>query len=68
MPDTLVDCLRAAAGWVDHQTDPAPDWDALLTEAADEIERLRRLADERGREIERLQNEADGLADLLEDW
>lgn len=31
----------------------------------DEIERLRRLADERGREIEKLQNEIDGPSELM---
>lgn len=38
---TLVDRLRDAVGWVERQDTPAPDWDGLLAEAADEIERLR---------------------------
>jgi hypothetical protein len=37
----LIAELRDAAGWVDHQMDPAPDWDGLLATAADEIEALR---------------------------
>lgn len=45
MPDALTDRLRDAAGWVERQNTPAPDWDALLAEAADEIERLRRERD-----------------------
>jgi hypothetical protein len=35
---TLIERLRDAAGWVDHQMDPAPDWDGLLTEAAEALE------------------------------
>ena len=30
----LVDRLEAAAGWIDHQHEPAPPWDELLLEAA----------------------------------
>ena len=30
----LVDRLEAAAGWSDHQSEPAPPWDELLREAA----------------------------------
>lgn len=38
----LVDRLRSAAGWVERQDTPAPDWDGLLTEAADALERRER--------------------------
>jgi hypothetical protein len=38
----LVERLREAADWATGpQDEPAPDWDALLREAADEIERLK---------------------------
>lgn len=33
--------LRNAAQWSEHQSDPAPDWDRLLSEAADDIDALR---------------------------
>jgi hypothetical protein len=39
----LIVRLRLAAGWVEHQRDPAPDWDALLNEAADVITMLEAL-------------------------
>lgn len=41
MADDLIERLRAAGDWVNHQADSAPAWDDLLLEAADEIERLR---------------------------
>lgn len=46
MPEPyLTHRLRDAAEWVEHQEEPAPDWDGLLREAADEIESLRELVD-----------------------
>jgi len=33
----LVDRLRAASIWSQRQDEPAPDWDALLAEAADRL-------------------------------
>lgn len=44
MLDDIIPRLRSAATWVDHQATPAPPWDELLAEAADEIEQLRREA------------------------
>lgn len=41
----LSDELRIAAVWVEHQEDPAPDWDALLIKAANEIDRLNQVID-----------------------
>lgn len=38
----IVERLRAASTWSKRQDSPAPDWDALLAEAADRIERDRR--------------------------
>jgi predicted nucleic acid-binding Zn-ribbon protein len=37
---SLEQQLRAAAGWTEHQSDPAPDWDGLLVQAADRIRSL----------------------------
>lgn len=37
--------LRDAADWVHHQDMPAPDWDALLAEAADAIDDLTCICD-----------------------
>lgn len=39
----IVERLRTAAGWAWNQDGPAPDWDDLLAQAADEIERRGRL-------------------------
>lgn len=36
----LISRLRGAADWVNHQSEPSPEWDALLTEAADAIQIL----------------------------
>jgi hypothetical protein len=55
----LIVRIRLAATWVKHQRDPAPDWEALLNEAADvlvflEALRLLDVASEHVKEVIRL--------------
>jgi hypothetical protein len=55
----LIVRLRQAAEWVEHQSEPAPDWDGLLKEAATAISmlealRLLQVASEDAEEVIRL--------------